>query len=157
MGAKLVTFGWVDIKESLDKKSKQANLDALAVVAERVIQDTEPFVPKKTGRLRSSATVVSLDKDGCEIQYSRPLYVESREGLASVNTEFAGDAAEYLYEGINPVTGKAIQNWTTAGTGGFWFEVSKEENQDDWYSEFTRDWIRSFTKRGTPENSGITR
>ena len=103
-------------------------------LADKVIEDTEQFVPMKTGALRQSAEVNKLSRqDGIEITYSRVI-------------PNGDDIADLLYQGLN-ARGNPVRNWTTDGTGGFWLEISEEENLDDWIDYFRERTREIWRKR----------
>lgn len=106
---------------------------ALYEMAEKVVSDTEQFVPMKTGALRDSATIEKMGKhNGIEISYERVIPT-------------GADITELLYNGLNS-KGFPVQNWTTAGTGGFWLEESEDENLQDWI-EYFRERTRELWRK----------
>ena len=106
---------------------------ALYEMAEKLIDDTEQFVPMRTGALRQSATIVKKGKSEIEIEYSRVI-------------PNGDDIADLLYEDLN-ARGNPVQNWTTAGTGGHWLEISEEENLADWIEYFKQRTREIWQKR----------
>ncbi|MBO4543879.1 MAG: hypothetical protein J5725_11955 [Bacteroidales bacterium] len=106
---------------------------ALYEVAEKVIEDTEQFVPMKTGALRQSATIEGKGSDHITISYSRVI----PNGV---------DIADLLYEGKN-ARGTPVQNWTTPGTGGYWLEISEDGNLDSWIEHFKQRTREIWRKR----------
>lgn len=71
-------------------------------LAERVAKDMEPYVPKDTGALRGTVKV-SKDEIVYPMRYAAPVY-DMPDGT----------------------------HWTTAGTGGKWFEEAKSHHMNDW-------------------------
>jgi hypothetical protein len=115
-----VTFDPQKIYSEIQKSTDVA----LYEMAEKIIDDTEQFVPMKTGALRQSAKVEKLRKHGgIEISYERII----PSGV---------DVAPWLYNGLYYKTEQPVKNWTTPGTGGFWLEESEEENLEDWIEYF---------------------
>lgn len=96
---------------------------ALYEVGEKIIEDTEQFVPMKTGVLRASAEITNKSHDDIEISYER---------IVPDGT----DVTMPLYEGVYYKTGMPVKHWTTPGTGGFWLENSEEANEMFWIEYF---------------------
>ena len=116
-----------DAQKIYDSIQKSTDV-ALYEIGDKIIEDTEPFVPKKTGVLRQSATVERLSKaDGIEISYERVL-------------SNGDDITSNLYAGLNS-KGTPVQRWTTQGTGGYWLEKSEAANLPNWV-----DYFRERTK-----------
>jgi len=130
MPKQTVTF---DANKIYDEIQKSTDV-ALYELADKVIEDTEQFVPMKTGALRQSAEVNKLSRqNGIEITYSRVI-------------PNGDDIADLLYQGLNSM-GNPVKNWTTDGTGGFWLEISEEENLDDWIDYFRERTREIWRKR----------
>jgi len=130
MPKQTITF---DANKIYDEIQKSTDV-ALYELADKVIEDTEQFVPMKTGALRQSAEVNKLSRqNGIEITYSRVI----------PNGE---EIADLLYQGLNS-RGNPVRNWTTDGTGGFWLEISEEENLDDWIDYFRERTREIWRKR----------
>lgn len=130
MPKQTVTF---DANKIYDEIQKSTDV-ALYELADKVIEDTEQFVPMKTGALRQSAEVNKLSRqDGIEITYSRVI-------------PNGDNIADLLYQGLN-ARGNPVRNWTTDGTGGFWLEISEEENLDDWIDYFRERTREIWRKR----------
>lgn len=130
MPKQTITF---DANKIYDEIQKSTDV-ALYELADKVIEDTEQFVPMKTGALRQSAEVNKLSRqDGIEITYSRVI-------------PNGDDIADLLYQGLNS-RGNPVRNWTTDGTGGFWLEISEEENLDDWIDYFRERTREIWRKR----------
>lgn len=125
-----VTF---DVNKIYDNIQKSTDV-ALYEVGEKIIEDTEPFVPKKTGRLRNSATVERSSKaSGIEISYERVL-------------PNGDDITSNLYAGLNS-RGTPVRKWTTPGTGGYWLEKSEASNLPDWIDYFKQRTREIWRKR----------
>lgn len=130
MPKQTVTFDANKIYNEIQKSTDVA----LYEMAEKVIEDTEQFVPMKTGALRQSAEINKLSRgSGIEITYSRVI-------------PNGADIADLLYKGKNS-RGTYVENWTTAGTGGLWLEVSEERNLNDWIEEFREKTREIWRKR----------
>jgi hypothetical protein len=129
MPKQTVTFDANKIYNEIQKSTDVA----LYEMAEKVIEDTEQFVPMKTGALRQSAEINKLSRgSGIEITYSRVI-------------PNGDDISDLLYAGLNS-RGTPVKNWTTDGTGGYWLEVSEEENLDDWI-EYFRERTREIWRK----------
>ena len=145
MGVQVSYFG-VDFRNIKPHVLAAANDEALNYIGEEIKYDTEEYVPMDTGMLRNSATVSAAHGGEMEIQYSRLITYEDSDG--NVHTI---DGAEWVYNGLNPVRSELsggsvpIINYTTPGTGPFWFERATEEHLKEWKKEFTFKFIDSFT------------
>lgn len=142
-GVKLIAVNWGDISSfDMYDNFKHTNYYALTAAAEKIVQDTEEYVPKKTGALRRSAKVVENKKGDNRfvIEYSRRIKL----GKFGPTVEAASD----LYQGVNPSTGGFIVNWTTSGTGPFWFEEARGEHIYDWVETFGKKFAREFINYG---------
>lgn len=101
------------------QKSTDVSLDELG---EKILEDTEDFVPMKTGALRASAEVTHKDRNGIEITYERLV-----DGT---------DITETLYQGHAYPSNLPVKHWTTEGTGGYWLYRAEENYMDSWISYF---------------------
>lgn len=121
----------------------KANYDALRFISNEMLQDTNQFVPKRTGRLRKNGVVENLTKDGFELVWHRQIL--KKDGTLEKN------AAELLYEGINPETDNPVKNWTTkapdgSDAGGNWVEKSKAFYLSTWQGKYKKSFTESFRK-----------
>lgn len=123
-----------DANKIYDQIQKSTDV-ALYEMAEKVVEDTEQFVPMKTGALRDSATIESATKQGgIQISYERVI----PNGV---------DVAPWLYNGLYYKTEQPVKNWTTPGTGGFWLEESEDNNLDEWVEYFKQRTREIWRKR----------
>lgn len=129
MATKTVRF---DAKKIYDNIQKSTDV-ALYEMALKVVNDTEQFVPMKTGALRQSAELKRGENKTIEITYSRVI-------------PNGKEIADLLYAGLNS-NEQPVKNWTTAGTGGYWLEVSEEENLPEWIDYFKERTREIWRKR----------
>lgn len=115
---------------------------SLKMVAEKVIEDTAPFVPQKTGfsnpsSLVNSANIEFKSHDDIVIGYER--IVENGE-----------DVAPFLYAGVYYKTGNPVKHWTNPSTQPYWVEYAQSLYEDDWveyFKEKTREIWRNRKQR----------
>ncbi len=132
----------IDFDPNVIFKNIQKSTDvSLQMVAEKVIEDTAPFVPQKTGfsnpsSLVNSATIEHKSRNDIVIWYER--IVENGE-----------DVAPFLYAGIYYKTGNPVKHWTNPNSQPYWLEYSQNMYEDDWieyFKEKTREIWRNRKK-----------
>lgn len=104
----------VDVDGVRTKLSPQAMMEGRRALANQMLADMNPFVPKKNNSLRQA---VSMARDGSEIIYSMPY-------------------AKAQYYGTN---GKAVfKKYSTPGTGKRWDLQAKGLHISSWERAFLR-------------------
>lgn len=134
---------WIFSPRDVNKALSRSNQEAMRTMANMMIRDTTPFVPKHDGDLRGNVSIVKASRDEIQISWSRP-------GIPNSN---GPQAANLLWHGINPRTKRPVKKWTEKGTGPRWTEEAEKRNRKKWDNLFTYTWMRTFQKSyGTPKN-----
>ncbi|MGM0169834.1 hypothetical protein IGI39_003995 [Enterococcus sp. AZ135] len=104
----------VDVEGIRAKLSPQAMIEGRRALANQMLADMHPFVPKKDNHLRQA---VSIARDGSEIIYSMPY-------------------AKAQFYGTNGKT--VFRNYSTPGTGKRWDLQAKGLYMASWERAFLR-------------------
>ncbi|MCM1399869.1 MAG: minor capsid protein [Clostridium sp.] len=95
---------------------------------ERVVKDSESFVPRRDGKLIESGTDSTVLGTG-KVIWATPYAHYQYEGRAMVGKE---SRSAYAYEKeTKEYNGKSL-NYHTAGTGDHWIEPAKEKYMETW-------------------------
>lgn len=146
-------LNWLINPKTISPALGRSNNAALSILAPIIIDDTEHFVPMRTGQLRQSA-YKNIELTGrraytdaqLSINYSRRIkHFTENTASGGVDTK---EGAPDLYHGKNPIRGNYIsdENWTTPGTGGYWIKKSIEENSDRWVKQFGSNYVEMFRR-----------
>ena len=105
----------VTVKDNnLAKKMIKASKKARKAVAEQILTDSNPFVPKQEGILRNTpANHIEEKDDATYVVWDTPY-------------------AAYQYYGCWPDGSHQIKNHTPAGTTTKWVEKAKQKNKKKW-------------------------
>lgn len=113
----------------IKSRFKLKSISAAKAVADAILHDSEPFVPKQQGTMRDTGRVeVTLDEQGGELR--RGGHVEDMPDGAAVvwDTVYAA----YQWYGCWPDGTHVVKHHTTPGTVTQWVYKAMRKYKDDW-------------------------
>lgn len=112
----------------IKSRFKAKSINAAKAVAEAILQDSRPFVPKQEGVLNDTGAIVATDEVGGELRGSGEIEIYPDGAAVVWDTVYAA----YQWYGCWPDGSHVVKHHTTAGTTTRWVYKAMSKYKPDW-------------------------